>query len=231
MLLLQWTTQKHHQFELIIDIKNKLSLFLKAFYPKTQTLKHKLFILSSLLCVNAFSQENQPVQDSTIKAKFEQTIDEANRYQDFKVIKQSKLQELKKETVARIDGLKDSIDILEQQIILKDKNTVTLEEQIALKNTALKEIDQEKNSISLFGIMLDKVTYNLILWSIIGILLLALLIFIFKYRSSNEITSVSQTNLKLAEEELESYKRRSLEKEQQLSRQLMDERKKNSGNY
>ncbi|PQJ32012.1 hypothetical protein BST92_08780 [Nonlabens arenilitoris] len=170
------------------------------------------------------------MQDSTIKAKFEQTIDEANRYQDFKVIKQSKLQELKKETVARIDGLKDSIDILEQQIILKDKNTVTLEEQIALKNTALKEIDQEKNSISLFGIMLDKVTYNLILWSIIGILLLALLIFIFKYRSSNEITSVSQTNLKLAEEELESYKRRSLEKEQQLSRQLMDERKKNSGN-
>ncbi|WP_146105132.1 hypothetical protein [Nonlabens arenilitoris] len=193
-------------------------------------MKHKLLILSSLLCVNAFSQENQPVQDSTIKAKFEQTIDEANRYQDFKVIKQSKLQELKKETVARIDGLKDSIDILEQQIILKDKNTVTLEEQIALKNTALKEIDQEKNSISLFGIMLDKVTYNLILWSIIGILLLALLIFIFKYRSSNEITSVSQTNLKLAEEELESYKRRSLEKEQQLSRQLMDERKKNSGN-
>lgn len=78
--------------------------------------------------------------------------------------------------------------------------------------------------------MLDKVTYNLILWSIIGVLLLALTIFIFKYRSSNEITNVSQTNLKLAEEELESYKRRSLEKEQQLSRQLMDERKKNPNN-
>ncbi|GAK76997.1 hypothetical protein JCM19275_28 [Nonlabens ulvanivorans] len=177
------------------------------------------------------AQENEPIQEiTTIKAKFEQTIDEANRYQDFKVIKQSKLQELKKQTVERIDGLKDSIKVLEEQIVTKDKKTIALEDQITSKDAELEKIDQEKDSISLFGIMLDKVTYNLILWSIIGILLLALVIFIFKYRSSNEITNVSQTNLKLAEEELESYKRRSLEKEQQLSRQLMDERKKNTGN-
>ncbi len=193
-------------------------------------MKHTILIFSSLLCLNALAQENEPAQETTIKAKFEQTIEEANRYQDFKVIKQSKLQELKKETVERIDGLKDSIKVLEEQIITKDKNTIDLEEQITLKDAALEKVDQEKDSISLFGIMLDKVTYNLILWSIIGVLLLALMIFIFKYRSSNEITNVSKTNLKLAEEELESYKRRSLEKEQQLSRQLMDERKKNPNN-
>ncbi|WP_405351453.1 hypothetical protein [Nonlabens sp. Asnod3-H03] len=194
-------------------------------------MKHTTLILSSLLCLNALAQENEPIQEiTTIKAKFEQTIDEANRYQDFKVIKQSKLQELKKQTVKRIDGLKDSIKVLEEQIVTKDKKTIALEDQITSKDAELEKIDQEKDSISLFGIMLDKVTYNLILWSIIGILLLALVIFIFKYRSSNEITNVSQTNLKLAEEELESYKRRSLEKEQQLSRQLMDERKKNTGN-
>ncbi|MEO9503820.1 hypothetical protein [Nonlabens ulvanivorans] len=194
-------------------------------------MKHTTLILSSLLCLNALAQENEPIQEiTTIKAKFEQTIDEANRYQDFKVIKQSKLQELKKQTVERIDGLKDSIKVLEEQIVTKDKKTIALEDQITSKDAELEKIDQEKDSISLFGIMLDKVTYNLILWSIIGILLLALVIFIFKYRSSNEITNVSQTNLKLAEEELESYKRRSLEKEQQLSRQLMDERKKNTGN-
>ncbi|WOI22901.1 hypothetical protein [Nonlabens ulvanivorans] len=194
-------------------------------------MKHTTLILSSLLCLNALAQENEPIQETTtIKAKFEQTIDEANRYQDFKVIKQSKLQELKKQTVERIDGLKDSIKVLEEQIVTKDKKTIALEDQITSKDAELEKIDQEKDSISLFGIMLDKVTYNLILWSIIGILLLALVIFIFKYRSSNEITNVSQTNLKLAEEELESYKRRSLEKEQQLSRQLMNERKKNTGN-
>lgn len=174
------------------------------------------------------AQENQTEQDNSIKEKFEQTIDEASRYQDFKVIKQSKLQELKKQTVSRIEGLKDSINLLEKQIVSKDENTLVLEEQIKNKDLELAQIDEEKNSISVFGIMLDKLTYNLILWSIIGMLLLALLIIIFKYRSNNEITKVSKTNLKLAEEELEIYKRRSLEKEQQLSRQLMDERKKNN---
>ncbi|MEP3042971.1 MAG: hypothetical protein ABJO53_03640, partial [Nonlabens ulvanivorans] len=81
-------------------------------------MKHTTLILSSLLCLNALAQENEPIQEiTTIKAKFEQTIDEANRYQDFKVIKQSKLQELKKQTVERIDGLKDSIKVLEEQIV------------------------------------------------------------------------------------------------------------------
>lgn len=191
-------------------------------------MKTYLIILVSLSCFVNIAQENQIEQDNSIKEKFEQTIDEANRYQDFKVIKQSKLQELKKQTVSRIEGLKDSINLLEKQIVSKDENTLVLEEQIKNKDLELAQIDEEKNSISVFGIMLDKLTYNLILWSIIGVLLLALLIIIFKYRSNNEITKVSKTNLKLAEEELEIYKRRSLEKEQQLSRQLMDERKKNN---
>lgn len=191
-------------------------------------MKTYLIILLSLSCFVNIAQENQIEQDNSIKEKFEQTIDEASRYQDFKVIKQSKLQELKKQTVSRIEGLKDSINLLEKQIVSKDENTLVLEEQIKNKDLELAQIDEEKNSISVFGIMLDKLTYNLILWSIIGMLLLALLIIIFKYRSNNEITKVSKTNLKLAEEELEIYKRRSLEKEQQLSRQLMDERKKNN---
>lgn len=178
--------------------------------------------------LSAAQESNQTSQDTTIKAKFEQTISEANRYQDFKVIKQSKLQELKQETVDRIEGLKDSINLLENQITDKDQNTVELEEQIKLKDSELSKIDQEKNSISLFGIMLNKVTYNLILWSIIGVLLLMLIILVIRHRKNHEITQISQSNLKLAEEELETYKRRSLEKEQQLSRQLMDERKRNS---
>ncbi len=191
-------------------------------------------ILFSIAFIYSFlsiaQQDNLTNEHKTIEAKFEKTIKEANRYQEFKVIEQTKLQELKRETVERIEDLKDSINILENQITSKDQNTLKLEEQIKLKNTELTKIDEEKNSISLFGIMLNKVTYNLILWSIIGALLLAFIILVFKHRSSNEITKVSQTNLKLAEEELETYKRRSLEKEQHLSRQLMDERKKNSGN-
>lgn len=169
-------------------------------------------------------------RNKTIKAKFEQTINDANRYQDFKVIKQSKLQNLKNETIERIIELKDSITMLENEIKGKDDSTLLLKQQIQLKNNQLALVDEEKNSISLFGIMMDKFAYNLILWSIIGILLLAFTILIFKYRNNNEITKISKTNLQLAEEELESYKRRSIEKEQQLSRQLMDERKKNTGN-
>jgi len=191
-------------------------------------LKTYLVIILSLSCFAINAQDTATVQDKSIKTQFEQTIKEGGRYQDYKVIKQRKLEELKNQTISRIEGLKDSINLLEKQIINKDKNTLLLEKQIKKKDLELTQISDEKNSISLFGIMLDKLTYNLILWTIIVALLLALFMIIFKYRNSNEITKVSQSNLKLVEEELENYKRRSIEREQQLSRQLMDERKKNN---
>lgn len=182
----------------------------------------------SLLCTLTTIAQEQPTNES-IKEIFEKTIKEANRYQDYKVVKQVQLEQLKQQTIQRINQLKDSITLLQEQIDNKDNNITSLNEKINLRDTDLATVQAEKNSISLFGLQLDKLTYNLILWSIIGILLLLLVILVFRYRNSNEITRISLTNLKLAEEELETFKRRSLEKEQKLSRQLLDERKKNQG--
>ena len=93
----------------------------------------------------------------------------------------------------------------------------------------LTSITEEKDSMSLLGMSVSKITYNLILWSVIAGLLTLLVLFIYKFRRSNVLTQEAKTNLSEVEAEYEDHRRRALEREQKVSRQLMDERNKNKG--
>jgi len=64
------------------------------------------------------------------------------------------------------------------------------------------------------------------MWSIIGILLSGLLLFIFRFKNSNTLTRQAKIKLDELELDFEDYKRKALEKEQKLGRQLQDERNK-----
>mgnify|MGYP000232884323 CR=1 FL=1 len=84
-------------------------------------------------------------------------------------------------------------------------------------------VTEEKDSMSFLGMLVSKGTYNTILWTVIAGLLGLLLFFIFKFRRSNILTQEAKTNLSEVEEEYEDHRRRALEREQKISRQLQDE--------
>ena len=77
--------------------------------------------------------------------------------------------------------------------------------------------------MSFLGILVSKATYNVILWTIIAGLLGLLLLFIYKFRRSNILTQIAKSNLSELETEYEDHRRRALEREQRISRQLQDE--------
>ena len=76
---------------------------------------------------------------------------------------------------------------------------------------------------------LKKGTYNSILWGIISLLLIALSFFIFKFSNSYVVTKEAKDSLTDVENEFEHYKKKSIEKEQKLRRQLQDEINKQRG--
>ena len=81
--------------------------------------------------------------------------------------------------------------------------------------------------MQLFGTNMDKPLYNSLLWSIIGGLVLVAGIFIFKYNSSNQITSNANQKLTDLEEEFTQHRASAIEREQKVRRQLQDELNKN----
>jgi len=87
----------------------------------------------------------------------------------------------------------------------------------------LTKTNNEKNSMSLFGMQMSKTGYNVLLWSIIAALLAFLLFFIYKFNNSNVVTKDARRALEEMEEEFEEHRKTALEREQKVRRQLQDE--------
>jgi len=87
----------------------------------------------------------------------------------------------------------------------------------------LTTVTEEKDSMSFLGMQVSKASYNTILWATIASLLGTLLFFIFKFKKSNSLTQEARINLSELEVEYEDHRRRALEREQKINRQLQDE--------
>lgn len=172
-----------------------------------------------------FSQENNNVviEDKTLEGQFDKIYRISTSYQTYKVISKDKFQELKNNV---LDSIKASNkDLKEQKVLLKNErdNVAKLNAELNKTKEDLKKAQEKENSISLFRFQISKVTYNLILWLIIISLALALAFFVFKFSKSNILTKKAKEDLEDIEQEFEVHRKKTLEREQKLRRQLQDE--------
>lgn len=186
-----------------------------------------LFFTLFLLFIQytSFSQENNNVviEDKTLEGQFDKINRISTSYQTYKVISKDKFQELKNNV---LDSIKASNkDLKEQKVLLKNErdNVAKLNAELNKTKEDLKKAQEKENSISLFGFQISKVTYNLILWLIIISLALALAFFVFKFSKSNILTKKAKEDLEDVVQEFEVRRKKSLEREQKLRRQLQDE--------
>lgn len=174
----------------------------------------------------SFSQEATPEviqEDNSIEGQFDKIYRISTTYQVYKVISKDKYQTLKSNV---LDSLKEARDLIsEKENLLKSERDNIKKTKDILSKTQLdlEASNKKENSISLFGMELSKIKYNLLLWSIIVISLLGLFYFIFKFSRSNILTKEAQNNLLDVEQEFEQHRKKSLEREQKLRRQLQDE--------
>ncbi|KGL61675.1 hypothetical protein [Polaribacter sp. Hel1_85] len=179
-------------------------------------------LLLSLSITFSFSQETTNKINS-LETQFDDIYRTSTSYQVYKVISKERYQKLKLNV---LDSLNSSKKIISEKEILLKKEENNIEETKNLLAKTKLELDTAKkkeNSISLLGIELSKTTYNLLLWSVIVLLLLGLSYFVFKFFRSNVLTKQALNNLIDVEQEFEQHRKKSLEREQKLRRQLQDE--------
>jgi len=187
----------------------------------------KLFFTIAFICaISINAQENEPKQtldSGTIENQFDYLIKKSNRYQEYKVVKRVWLDRLKK-------AVDDSLNVVKKELVdtkvtlnEKEAEIVTLTNSLNTTNETVSNLNNEKDSINFFGMLISKPMYNTTLWSIITILLVALLFFVFKFNNSNTITREAKDKFSELEIEYENHRQRSLEREQQIRRKLQDE--------
>ena len=185
----------------------------------------KSLILLSFLVVTTsiFAQDN----NNSIENQFISVVDKSNNYQEFKVIKKTKIYNLRKNVLDSISALEAKIGTSQSEIEKQKAEIETLSQNLSTTQSNLTASIEKEDGIEIFGMLTKKSTYNTILWSII-LGLMAILGFLFyKFKNSHAVTKSVKLKYKEIETEFEAHRRKTLENEQQIRRKLQDEINKN----
>lgn len=180
------------------------------------------FILLLLTSLLSFSQE-----ENTLENQFDDVFNRSNNYLEFKVVKRTDLNLLKKSSLDSISTYKNALLQMQGELESQQIQLGIVQNSLNETNQKLSKTEQRENEISFLGIQTSKTAYNSIVWTIIIALAVLLFFFIFKFKNSNLITRETKTKLDELEKEFELHRHRTLEREQQLNRKLLDEVNKN----
>lgn len=174
------------------------------------------------------------LDNSTLNNQFEYVLQKSGDFRGtngsmYEAVKRSMLTTLQAHTNDTLKTLRK--DLADTQAMVKTQANEISELKTNLSNTqaSLEKTTNEKNNMSLFGLQMSKSSYNVLMWSIIGILLAMLMLFIYKYKNSHVITKEAKKALEEIEVEFEEHRKTALEREQKVRRQLQDELNKQKG--
>ncbi len=188
-------------------------------------------LLMSCITLHAQNQQNATTENTSIQGQFETIIRKSTNYRQngkrYEVVRLIELNALQKNVLDTLKTANANISSLKSTIAENETAIGSLNAKLDETTKNLNRITEEKDSMPFFGSLVSKSTYKLIVWSIIIGLLIFLAFFIFKFKSSNALTQQAKTALADLEEEYEQHRRRALEREQKISRELHDERNKN----
>jgi septal ring factor EnvC (AmiA/AmiB activator) len=190
--------------------------------------------LTMLLAVFSFQlqygqqeEEDLSLDGGTIENQFQYLYKNSGNYnadgRRYEVVRIINLDKLRDNVLDSINAATATRSQLKATISGHESTINSLNEQLKETTDNLTSVTEEKDSMAFLGIQVSKGTYNFILWTIILGLLLLLLLFIYKFRRSNYLTQEAKANLSDLESEYEDHRRRALEREQRISRQLQDE--------
>ncbi|MFZ4261072.1 hypothetical protein ACFRAE_03460 [Sphingobacterium sp. HJSM2_6] len=148
---------------------------------------------------------------------------------DFKIIRKSNLDIIRQNVKDSLSRYKKEITELNGSASSSAGSIKGLKDSVQHLSASL-EVEQNKtDSISFLGINFSKSSYHTLVWSIIIVLGLAFFATLVAFRKAKVDTDESKNTVDQLQEELQNLRKKSMEKEQLLKRQLLDEQlKRNS---
>lgn len=163
------------------------------------------------------------LDSGSVDSQFEYVIKKSNNYQQYEVIPKEWMLQLRSQVADTLKGMRSEKIALNQELRLRADKLEALTGQLASTQDSLQATRAAQDEMALLGMPMSKGGYRTVMWSIIGVLLLLLIIFIIRFRTSNAITVNAKENLTNLQDEFDEHRKRSLEREQKLRRELQDE--------
>lgn len=148
---------------------------------------------------------------------------------DFKIIRRANLETIRQNVRDSLSTYRKKIADLSNNASSSAGNIKGLQDSVQSLSSQLEQEQQKTDSISFLGINFAKGSYHTLVWVIIIVLAAAFAGTLFAFRKAKVDTVDSKNTVDELQEELQTLRKKSMEREQHLKRQLLDEQlKRNS---
>lgn len=200
-------------------------------FIKSFTLIAALLFASSLSFateqVEPINEKNKlSLDEGSIDSQFEYVIKKSHNYQEFEVIKKAWMHRLRAHVNDSLKVAANKLDATNKAIENQKAEIEALTANLSTTNQNLNQLSEEKDSMNFLGMLFSKTAYNAMMWGIVVGLAALLIFFIARFKASNLITNSTKLEYEELQHEFESFRKRALEREQLVKRELQDERNK-----
>ena len=162
--------------------------------------------------------------DPSLKGQYQFMLSRSKTVNGYKLVNPNRLDAVWQSVSDTLRKERVELNKAHAKINEQAKTIVNLQGEITGKETSLSNTNAKVNEISFLGLSFTKGTYNIIVWSII--LVLGLALFIVIARSAKNILEAKHRTQLYDEvsSEYQAYKAKSNEQQRKLARELQDER-------
>ena len=187
-------------------------------------------LITSLSIGNVFGQsttQRVPPKGSltsgTIDSQFVYLYAISRTQNGIEYVRRPNLEQIRKNVADSIQALTKQIADLKAKDGNQQAAVDAMTDSLVQVRNELQTAQREKDSFSFLGISLKKGTYSLIVWSIIVLLALALAFYVYRFNQSHVVTRDTKKAIADLQDEFDQHRKKAMEKEQKLKRQLQDE--------
>lgn len=189
-------------------------------------MKSKLYLFTIIMLL-IFGTINFSKAQTSLKTQYENIVEKANNYQEYKVINQNQIKNLWKNTTDSLQAKQAKLNQAQGQLRNQQSEINQLKKLLAEKDNSLSIALNAKDEILLLGfIPLSKANYKTTMWGII-ILLASLSAFLIFRTKGFRNEAIYRTKLfNDLNDEFKNFKIKANDNEKKLARALQDERNK-----
>jgi Fe2+ transport system protein B len=188
-----------------------------------------ILLLSIVTCSMAYSQPaSKTVEDKNLNLdeRFRDMKAESQTFKDYKVIKESLLDRVWKITSDSIKRKEQEIAEIKNQIAKLQEELESTRNSMQVQQASMNDIIYDSTHISVMGIPFSKGLFLLLTAAVVGTLVFVLSVFFGRMKILNGLVKEKVLIADSIAHELEDFKKKSMEKQTKLSRELQNERNK-----
>lgn len=190
---------------------------------------HLVLLVSIAVLLPSFSvfaqvAEKAPLSDKgSLESQFREILDKSSNYQDMKVVKVNALNSFLSHVTDSLNKLKAKVSLAATQKAADQQAYESLKNQLSSANSELAKVSEAKDNIPFLFFEVNKAIYNKVVWSLVGVLALSLLVIFLVYKKTKGIINQTKADLEEKKNELDTFRKRALERESQISRNYLNE--------